>query len=67
MTDQKYSQADKFKQPENAITIVSHAAGPRSTLTYIQIEEARRRVTAGENAKEVAEEYVRANDTYTST
>jgi hypothetical protein len=67
MTDHKYSPADKFNQPESDITVVSHASGPRSTLTYFQIEEARRRVAAGENAREVAEEYVRENDTYTST
>lgn len=62
-----YSAEDKFTQPADAISIVSLASGPRCSLTYAQIEEARKRVAAGENVRDVAEEYVRENDNYTST
>jgi hypothetical protein len=67
MTKAKYSAADKFNQPVDAISVVSLADGPRCSLTSAQIDEARKRVAAGENVRDVAEEYVRENDTYTST
>ena len=67
MTEKKYSARDKFTQPADAISIVSLAPGPRCSLTYLQIQEARVRVAAGENVREVAEEYVRENNTYTSS
>ena len=67
MTEKKYSARDKFSQPLDAISIVSLAPGPRSSLSYLQIEEGRRRVAAGENIRDVVEEYVRANNTYTSS
>jgi hypothetical protein len=47
---------DYFTQPVDDITIVSRAKGPRTLLTPEALEDARRRVAAGESAADVARE-----------